>query len=141
MGDFIIVCGLLRIGMWMWWELFFVENGSLSPPNLPVTDGKKKRKKKSKNKNLESLSLTNGTPNSSDSLKADQSVEDIVMEQNETPKKKKIKVCVFLYINGNFTIPGQIAKSAMLKNATHTQDFLTYNSYCWMNTYVSYFLK
>jgi len=67
------------------------ENGSLSPPNLPVTDVKKKRKKKSKNKNLESTSLTNGTPNSSDSLKADQSVEDIVMEQNETPKKKKIK--------------------------------------------------
>ena len=110
--------------MWMWWELFFVENGSLSPPNLPVTDVKKKRKKKSKNKNLESTSLTNGTPNSSDSLKADQSVEDIVMEQNETPKKKKIKVCVFLYINGNFTILGQIAKSAMLKNATYTQDFL-----------------
>merc|ERR1712008_214319 len=67
------------------------ENGSLSPANLPVTDVKKKRKKKSKNKNLESTSLTNGTPNSSDSLKADQSVEDIVMEQNETPKKKKIK--------------------------------------------------
>merc|ERR1712008_588972 len=52
---------------------------------------KKKRKKKSKNKNLESTSLTNGAPNSSDSLKADQSVEDIVMEQDETPKKKKIK--------------------------------------------------
>merc|ERR1740129_91091 len=67
------------------------ENGSSSPPNLPVTDVKKKRKKKSKNKNLESTSLTNGTANSSDSLKADQSVEDIMMEQNETPKKKKIK--------------------------------------------------
>merc|ERR1712037_711477 len=67
------------------------ENGSSSPPNLSVTDVKKKRKKKSKNKNLESTSLTNGTVNSSDSLKADQSVEDIVMEQNETPKKKKIK--------------------------------------------------
>merc|ERR1739844_330398 len=51
----------------------------------------KKRKKKSKNKNLESTSLTNGTSNSSESLKADQSVEDKVMEQNETPKKKKIK--------------------------------------------------
>merc|ERR1719464_354095 len=67
------------------------ENGSSSPPNLPVTDVKKKRKKKSKNKNLESTFLTNGTPNSSDSLKADQSVEEIVMEQNETPKIKKIK--------------------------------------------------
>ena len=84
----------------------------MSPPNLPVTDGKKKRKKKSKNKNLESASLTNGTPNSSDSLKADQSVEDIVMEKNETLKMKKIKVCVFFYVNGNFTILGQIAKSA-----------------------------
>ena len=72
---------------------FFVENGSLSPAHLPVTDVKKKRKKKSKNKNLESTSLTNGT---SDSLKADQSVEDKVMEQNETPKKKKIKVCAVL---------------------------------------------
>merc|ERR1719483_1645802 len=40
------------------------ENGSLSPPHLPVTDVKKKRKKKSKNKNLESTSLTNGAPNS-----------------------------------------------------------------------------
>ena len=84
----------------------------MSPPNLPVTDVKQKRKKKSKNKNLESTSLTNGTPNSSDSLKADQSVEDIVMEQNETPKKKKIKVCVFLYINGNFTILAAVVPEA-----------------------------
>ena len=75
---------------------FFVENGLLSPAHLPVPDVKKKRKKKSKNKNLESTSLTNGTSNSSDSLKADQSVEDKVMEQNETPKKKKIKVCAVL---------------------------------------------
>ena len=72
---------------------FFVENGSLSPPHLPVTDVKKKRKKKSKNKNLESTSLTNGAPNS--------------------------KVCIFLYVNGNSTLLGQIAKSA-----TFTQDFL-----------------
>ena len=77
-------------------NFFFVENGSLSPPHLPVTDVRKKKKNKSKNKNLESTSLTNGTPNSSNSLKADQSVEDKVMEQNETTKKKKIKVCVFL---------------------------------------------
>ena len=88
---------------------FFVENGSLSPPHLPVTDVKKKKKKKSKNKNLQSTSLTNGTPNSSDSLKADQSVEDEVMEQKETQKKKKDKVCVFLYGNGNSTsIQGQM---------------------------------
>jgi len=80
------------------------ENGTITTENgsLPVTDVKKKRKKKSKNKNLESTSLPNGTPNSLDSLKADQreiSVEDKVSGENETeedskPKKKKKKLKV-----------------------------------------------
>merc|ERR1712166_458719 len=80
------------------------ENGTITTENgsLPVTDVKKKRKKKSKDKNLESTSLPNGTPNSLDSLKADQreiSVEDKVSGENETeedlkPKKKKKKLKV-----------------------------------------------
>ena len=99
-------------------------NDSASPTTPPISDVKKRKKKnKNKNKNLENTSLQNGTGNSCDSIEADQSqivnyseqqstteeipkpkkkktkemhVEDeSLIEQKETPKKKKIKVCAF----------------------------------------------